>query len=337
MITTNTRQRLRDAALRNGLGGNMYTARKPFSDAEIQQLYEKYLSSCNRLESLFSDKVCKTDKAWLNDLSRHMDTESRLRFTVLLRDRCCKACNTKIGLSNYSKSSASIGPYCLSCTDKKVWVRSEQLGDDKLRQRGKKITKAKLAHYSSDKGAITKAIIGAKNSIKMKAWYSTNAGLEQIERSRAHNSKIMKDKIRNGEFTPCITNTWTHWTATATVNGKLHKFRSSWEACFWICNQHLSYETLRIQYEKNGKRYTYIADFYDTGTNTLYEIKPRSSFNDQIDKMTCIIENCIKVGINFVWINEDNIWSWIDESMIDEVNKPQLDRLKGIRRAKISN
>ena len=171
----------------------------------------------------------------------------------------------------------------------------------------------------------------------MKEWYSTDAGQAQIERSKLHNSKIMKDKIRNGEFTPRITNTWTHWTATATANGKIYKFRSSWEACFWICNQHLSYETLRIPYNKNGEQHTYIADFHDTITNTLYEIKPRSSFNDQIDKMTSIINHCIKVGIKFVWINEDNIWQWIDESIIDEVNKPQLDRLKGIRRAKASD
>ena len=53
--------------------------------------------------------------------------------------------------------------------------------------------------------------------------------------------------------------------------------------------------------------------------------------------MTSIINHCIKVGIKFVWINEDNIWQWIDESIIDEVNKPQLDRLKGIRRAKASD
>jgi len=337
VITDDTRRLLKEAALRNGLGGNRYSHRKVFTDAEIQQLYEKYISSGNRLESLFSDKLCKTDKAWLNDLSRHMDKESRLRFTVLLRDRCCNACNIKIGLSNLTRSSATIGTYCKSCTDKRVWARSEHIGDDKLKQRGKKITNAKLAHYSSDKGDITKTIIGAKNSIKMKAWYSTAAGLEQIERSRVRNSKIMKDKIRNGEFTPRITNTWTHWTATAIVNGKSHKFRSSWEACFWICNQHLSYETLRIPYEKNGEQHTYIADFHDIITNTLYEIKPRSSFNDQIDKMTCIINHCIKVGIKFVWINEDNIWQWIDESMIDEVNKPQLDKLKGIRRAKASD
>jgi len=337
VITYDTRQRLREAALRNGLGGDRYGSRKAYGDDEIHQLYEKYIGNHNKFESLFSGKLCKSESAWLNDLSRNMDKDSRLRFTVLLRDKACKACNVKIDLTNYSKSSSTIGPYCKPCTDNRVWAKARHIGVEELSRRAKEITDAKLAHYQSERGEVTKSTIGAKNSANMRAWYQTDAGREQIERSRSHNSRVMRDKIRKGDFTPRITNTWTHWTATATVNGEVHRFRSSWEACFWICNQHLSYETLRIPYAKDGEQHTYIADFHDTVTNTLYEIKPRSSFNDQIDKMTLIINHCMEVGIKFVWVNEHNIWQWIDESMIHEVNKPQLDRLKGIRRAKASN
>lgn len=334
MIDDNTRQRLRESALRNGLGGNRYGSRKAYSNIEIHQLYEKYLCNNNRLESLFSDKICKDQVAWLNDLSRHMDRDSRLRFTVLLGDRSCKGCNKKIGLSNFAKVAATFGHYCRTCTDARVWSKAEYIDVAVLSQRGQNITNAKLAHYQSEKGRMTKAAIGAANSIRMKAWFQTDAGREQIERVGKKQSKIMKDKIRNGSFIPRITNSWTHWTAVAIIDGETHRFRSSWEACFWICNRHLNYETLRIPYEKDGECHTYIADFHDSVTNTLYEIKPRSSFNDQIYKMTTIINHCIEVGIKFVWVNEYNIWQWIDESMIDDVNKPQLDKLKGVQHAK---
>lgn len=337
MIDDDTRQRLREAALRNGLGGNRYRLRHAYTDPEVQALHARYISNDNKLQSLFGDKLFDTEAKWLNDLSRYMDKDSRLRFTVLLYDRICKGCKTKIGLLNFAKSAATFGYYCQTCTDARVWSKTEYLSADMLSQRGQNITKAKLAYYQSERGEVTKAVIGAKNSVSMKAWFRTDAGREQIERSRVHNSRIMKDKIRSGEFTPRITNTWTHWTAVAVVKGETYRFRSSWEACFWICNQHLSYETLRIPYTKDGERHTYIADFHDSVTNTLYEIKPRSSFNDQIDKMTIIINHCIEVGIKFIWINEDNIWQWIEESKIDDVNKPQLDRLKGIRRAKASH
>jgi hypothetical protein len=133
----------------------------------------------------------------------------------------------------------------------------------------------------------------------------------------------MREKIKNGEFTPNITNSWTHWDAKIKIDGKIKKFRSSWEACFYICNSNLKYEMLRIPY---GDK-IYIADFYDEKNRILYELKPRASYNTQIKKITEIIEYCKENGIIFKWINENNILKYIDSSKINGYNRKQYNKM----------
>lgn len=337
MISESTRALLRQHAIRTGLGGARYQNRRPYSDSEIIEIYEKHLTYENKLQSLFGDKVFKTHSKWKNDIARHMDTDSRVKFMVLFDRPICNGCHDPIKLHNLFIKGSSYSKFCCECVDKTIWCRREFLGSHKLEERGKKITDSKIKYYQTPQGEATKKIIGHKNSIKMTEYHATEAGKRQVERSRINNSLIMKEKIRNGEFTPLITNTWTHWDAKAVVDGNTYRFRSSWEACFWICNQHLQYETMRIPYTIDGVQRTYIADFFDSETKTLYEIKPKSGFNDQIDKMTIIINYCLREGIKFIWINEDNIFDWIDESKIDAANQPQLDKLKGIKHAKTSD
>jgi hypothetical protein len=45
----------------------------------------------------------------------------------------------------------------------------------------------------------------------------------------------------------------------------------------------------------------------------------------------------MKNDIKFIWVNEDNIWNWIDETKFDDINIPQLNQLKGKKHGKISN
>jgi len=170
--------------------------------------------------------------------------------------------------------------------------------------------------------------IGEKNAINMTEYLKTDKGIAQVEKSRIENSTIMLQKIASGEFTPNISNSWTHWDAEIIIDNKSKKFRSSWEACFYMSNPNLLYEKLRLPYlDKMGTIRTYIADFYDDKNNILYEIKPISVWPAKNEKMQQIINYCLNNGIKFVWINEKNILDYIDESDFDEINLSQYNKL----------
>ena len=71
-------------------------------------------------------------------------------------------------------------------------------------------------------------------------------------------SETMKLKIKNGEFTPCVTNSWCH------SRIEIHNipFRSCWEAAFYILNPNLEYEKVRIPFiDEEGNEKIYITDF----------------------------------------------------------------------------
>ncbi len=92
----------------------------------------------------------------------------------------------------------------------------------------------------------------------------------------------IKERIKNGKFTPCITNTWTHFDAIINIDNINYKFRSSWEVVFWFLNQHLEYEKIRIPYTFENQQYIYIVDFVDTKNKIIYEIKPNSYYKKNI-------------------------------------------------------
>lgn len=131
---------------------------------------------------------------------------------------------------------------------------------------------------------------------------------------RQNQSEKMKQLIADGKFTPCITNSWNHWNATVELeDGTVKKFRSSWEACFWLHNQHLEFEKLRIPYEIDGTWKNYIVDFIDFDKKILYEIKPNSSKNNEV--------NVLKLNAALVWckINDYSYVSISDEWFVENV------------------
>ena len=84
---------------------------------------------------------------------------------------------------------------------------------------------------------------------------------EETKKRIAVNGSIrMKRKIANGEFTPCVTNSWSR--------SKCYMdnipFRSSWEVMFYSLNKHLKYEVTRVPYiGLDNKIHNYILDFTD--------------------------------------------------------------------------
>ena len=318
------------------MGGNRFT-RTEFTDGQVIELFERYKLLANRYESLFSGKDKKTDKLWNYDLARHMTRESKGKLQHLINEyhgkvSYCQGCRNKMTLREHLETSNSYRRHCPDCEEKRVWATRSALGEEKLRARGCLISEKKKAWYKTDEGREVARMVGEINSTKMKAYNKTDAGRATIERNAVIASGRMRDRIAKGEFMPNITNGFTHWTAQITLNGEVNKFRSSWEACFWLCNRHLSYETYRIPYMEGGVRRTYIADFFDYSTNTLYEIKPSGRWVKEATKMNCVVDFCLKNNVKFIWLNERNILQYIDREQFNEDNMTQYNMLiKGLQ------
>lgn len=231
----------------------------------------------------------------------------------------CTGCNV-IFYSSYKGNK-----YCDCCLKNRVWQRGKR--DESI---GKKISEGKLEFYKSDYGREIAKSVGAQNSIHMRAYVQSDEGKRTREVVSKKLSIIMRDKIKRGEFTPNITNSWTHWKAYIDLaDGSIKKFRSSWEAIFWLSNPHTEYESIRISYTDNlGNERVYIADFYDITTNTIYELKPKSNWVSSNNKMQQIIKYCLDNNIKFIWINEDNLLNYIDISKV--VTENQINQYKKV-------
>jgi hypothetical protein len=312
------------------MGGNRFN-RQNISDEKIYNLFHDYSVNENKLKSLFSAKILKNEKLWQYDVIRHLDKECCNKLFYLIDRQAygsqfCAYCPAELDINSYTYGKTRYSKYCPDCILKGVW-RSNYT-EEELAKRGEKITDAKLSFYQTDKGKEVAKSIGEKNAINMTEYLKTDKGIAQVEKSRIENSTIMLQKIASGEFTPNISNSWTHWDAEIIIDNKSKKFRSSWEACFYMSNPNLLYEKLRLPYlDKMGTIRTYIADFYDDKNNILYEIKPISVWPAKNEKMQQIINYCLNNGIKFVWINEKNILDYIDESDFDEINLSQYNKL----------
>ena len=129
----------------------------------------------------------------------------------------------------------------------------------------------------------------------------------KILEARKMNSLRMKRLISEGKFTPCITNSWTRWKSYVNINEEVKKFRSSWEAVFYLLNQNLQYEKIRIPYVYNGTSYNYIIDFEDSENKVLYEIKPDSlkgSFKN-VAKIDAALDWCKNNNYRFIIISDN--------------------------------
>lgn len=119
----------------------------------------------------------------------------------------------------------------------------------------------------------------SKNQIENNTCHRINP--EKRKQMEKHHSLVMKEKIKNGEFNPCVINSWCNITLKIKYKNKDEikegKYRSTWEAMFQLMNPDLLYEKLRIPYfDKSGNPHIYIVDFIDIKNKIAYEIKPSS-------------------------------------------------------------
>lgn len=138
-------------------------------------------------------------------------------------------------------------------------------------------------------------------------------------------SKKLKDKIANGEWTPNITNFWCKTLIEYKIDKKIYKFRSAWEAVFFILNKdkNLQYEKIRIPYIFENKTHNYISDFFDEKNKIIYEIKPsRKLTKKENEKLKQAEIWCKKRKISFMLIS--NIWFKENAKNINYKIYPQL-------------
>lgn len=323
-----------------------YKNRKQYSEIEINKL----VSKVNGYKSLFSNKMFDSKKKWNNDIYRHLDENSCNLFFYKLYviyntlPKCKnKMCDNTLGYDSYSYKSGykyyskGFQKYCTECTENEVWKRKKYNNKNYI-EISEKIQNTKRKWIQSKDGRKFYKMLGEKNSEGLKRHFATEKGKMQILNASKKQSKTMKDKILNGEFTPNINNYFTNWNAEIKFDGKDKKFRSSWEACFWLCNKKLKYENIRIPYiNEKGENHITIVDFNDVENGIIYEIKPKKFFLLQKIKIDAIIKYCIKNGLKFKWINEYNIMEYINESQFIGENKNQLLKMKKGIYEKIKN
>lgn len=125
-------------------------------------------------------------------------------------------------------------------------------------------------------------------------------------------SERLKEKIKNGLFTPNITNSWCR--SKLIIKFKYNniiktvKVRSCWEAMFILLNKHLDYETLRIPYiNENNETHIYIVDFIDKNNKIVYEIKPLRNINkgDNPYKKKALEQWCHDNNYNYKIISDN--------------------------------
>ena len=152
---------------------------------------------------------------------------------------------------------------------------------------------------------------------------------------KLRHSTIMKEKIRKGEFTPCVTNSWTRWKVN--INNK--KFRSSFEGLFYLYhnifrNDNILYEKLRIPYiDEYDKQRIYIVDFIDDKNKNVYEIKPYSQIDNENNKLklAALKEWSKNNNFNLHIITENELSKLYHEMISDrEFNHSFLVEIKGL-------
>jgi len=118
----------------------------------------------------------------------------------------------------------------------------------------------------------------------------------------------MKKLIKNGSFTPPITNSWANSRSKIKIDGTIYKFRSTWEAMFWALNTSFQYEKTRISYKDDKNiEHIYIVDFTSEHDKKIIEIKPNRNrkINKNILKEKSAIKWAKENGYEYIIIGEE--------------------------------
>lgn len=116
-------------------------------------------------------------------------------------------------------------------------------------------------------------------------------------------SIIMKNKILDGTFTPKTENYKIFGMIEFRHKDEIRKVRSLWELMFWIENEDLKYEKVRLKYfdPLEQRERIYITDFYDATNNKIIEVKPKKYQDSRYHSKK---QACIDNGFEFEVVDE---------------------------------
>lgn len=163
-----------------------------------------------------------------------------------------------------------------------------------------------------------------------------NISDENRKKWKATLSKQVKERIKKGDWTPGVTNSWCHSRYKITLNrGDKEitlKVRSSWEAFYQLLFPNLIYEQLRVPYKYNNNWHNYIVDFIDEENKRVIEIKPKSEQSTlrNIIKRDALCNWCKYNEYEYVCIDEDffiNL-SWDEQLLEKQPDKLRLSKFK---------
>lgn len=229
--------------INNGIDYKIYNKNTPIE--KRLELYD-FLFNKNKMKFLNRKDINKSLKKWLdinniiiNDIDINIENVFNYTKNIQEKDMICK------------------NPECNNKTEFfKIWKRYPN---------GRRI-------YCSDK------CMNEHRSIKQMGKNNISHKISDEDRKKLsiNQSKLMKDKIKKGEFTPNITNSWSNSMCKLLIDNKIKNYRSTWEAFFNLVNPDFLYENIRIEYFYKNKKHNYIVDFVDEKNKQLYEIKPKS-------------------------------------------------------------
>ncbi len=147
-------------------------------------------------------------------------------------------------------------------------------------------------------------------------------------------SRQVKERIKNGMWTPNCTNSWCYsrYHLTFLRNKKIIKqaVRSSWEAFFQILNPDIEYEKLRVPYFYNNTWHSYIVDFIDIQNKIVYELKPEILTKNAINivKQNALKKWCINNNYTYILITENYFKNITYDENLFKNNVIEYDKLK---------
>lgn len=305
-----------------------YTPRE-YSDDEISDFVKEYKNQSEKYYAPVTKKSYKTYGIWVGILASRMLKHCVNKFVFLLQDPHYSKYSGKIlseeefSYSQPYKGWVGFKKYTMEEIKNRVWVKMMDYSNMSDTTK-KKISDGLKKYFKSEDGILSRE----ERSKNMLRYFQSDIGKKQIIESGKKTSNALKKLISEGQYTPIITNSWTHWESKILLeDGSIKKFRSSWEACFFYSNIHMEYESIRVKTDDK----IYISDFYDTKTNRLYEIKPKNRYNIEIEKMTALQNFCKNNNIKFIWVNEFNILSFIDIEKLKKDNNNNIQFEKMIK------
>lgn len=295
-------------------------------------LFEEYIVSPHKFSNKYKNNKrymhktakCKEYVDYIdNILQPYYNLYGRLQFSHLFYiikyghdENLCKLCNKQhVMFLDFQRGYSKYCSYHCTIRDgSRVPEESKKIGTAKRKK------KMKILLDNPIEG------LKYREKLRIKSTESMNRPEEKERRSI-----YLKEKILKGEFTPNITNSWTH------RESKIDDipFRSSFEALFHLYNncfknKNITFEKLRIKYNFENKKSIYIVDFVDYHNQQVFEIKPKSLTENAKNtaKRNALLEWCTTNNYEYYEITEDHLKLYLQELIAIDYKHEFLDSFK---------